>query len=66
MQIHVNGQPRDAADGLTVAALLDELELESRRVAVEVNEDVVPRSEHPAHALAEGDRVEIVHAIGGG
>jgi len=66
MQITVNGEIRDADEGLTVAALLGELALAGRRLAVEVNEDVIPRSQHPAHALREGDRVEIVHAIGGG
>ena len=66
MQITVNGETRDAAEGLTVAALLGELELAGKRLAVEVNEDVIPRSQHPGHALRDGDRVEIVHAIGGG
>ena len=66
MQITVNGEIRDAAEGLTVAALLGELELAGKRLAVEVNEDVIPRSQHPGHALRDGDRVEIVHAIGGG
>ena len=66
MQISINGQPRSAPAGFTIAALLSELELHGKRLAVEVNEDVIPRSEHPAHVLCEGDRVEIVHAIGGG
>ena len=66
MQILLNGAAREAADGTTVAALLAELELGGKRLAVEVNEDVIPRSEHDRHALSEGDRVEIVHAIGGG
>jgi sulfur carrier protein len=66
MQITVNGEIRDAAEDLTVAALLGELELAGKRLAVEVNEDVIPRSEHLGHVLREGDRVEIVHAIGGG
>lgn len=66
MQISINGQSRSAPDGFTVAALLIELELRGKRLAVEVNEDVIPRSEHPSHVLCEGDRVEIVHAIGGG
>jgi sulfur carrier protein len=66
MQISINGQSRSAPAGFTIAALLSELELHGKRLAVEVNEDVIPRSEHPAHVLCEGDRVEIVHAIGGG
>ena len=66
MQISINGQDRSAPDGYTITALLEELALRGKRLAVEVNEDVIPRSEHPAHVLCEGDRVEIVHAIGGG
>ena len=54
------------AVGLTVAALLAELDLGERRVAVAVNRDVVVRAEHPQHQLSEGDRVEIVHAVQGG
>ncbi|MFT5172597.1 MAG: sulfur carrier protein [Gammaproteobacteria bacterium] len=66
MQISINGQARNAPGGFTIAALLGELELQGKRLAVEVNEDVIPRSEHSAHVLCDGDRVEIVHAIGGG
>lgn len=66
MQIIVNGTPRDASTGTSLAALLLELELVGKRLAVEVNEDVIPRSEHTSYCLRDGDRVEIVHAIGGG
>ena len=66
MDILVNGTPRQAGQGLTLAGLLAELDLRGKRLAVEVNEDVVPRSQHPQYALEDGDRVEIVHAIGGG
>ena len=66
MRILLNGKPRDAVEGITIATLLGELELTGRRLAVEVNEDVIPRSRHPEHPLRDGDRVEIVHAIGGG
>jgi len=66
MEIIVNGEPRQLADGATVADLINELELAGRRLAVEVNLDIVPRSTHADHALKPGDRVEIVHAIGGG
>ena len=66
MQVSVNGEPRTLAEGFTVAELLRALELGDRRVAVEVNQDIVPRSEHAQHVLREGDRVEVVHAIGGG
>ena len=66
MQILLNGETTTIEDGLTVQALLQQLELVGRRIAVEVNEEIVPRSEHDSHQLAAGDRVEIVHAIGGG
>ena len=49
-----------------MAQLLHHTGLAERRVAVEVNQVIVPRSRHEAHALSAGDRVEIVHAIGGG
>lgn len=66
MQIQLNGEPRDLAADLTVAQLVATLGLSGRRIAVELNEDIVPKSEHEAVRLREGDRVEIVHAIGGG
>ena len=66
MRIVLNGQDHAAATGATVASLLDQLGLAGRKVAVEVNQEVVPRSRHGEHVLAEGDRVEIIHAIGGG
>ncbi|WP_163559233.1 sulfur carrier protein ThiS [Halomonas sp. NO4] len=66
MQIQLNGEARDLSGELTVAQLIDELGLAGRRIAVERNEEIVPRSEHAATALAEGDQIEIVHAIGGG
>lgn len=66
MQIHLNGQPHECATATTVATLLDETGHGERRVAVEVNREIVPRSLHAEHRLREGDRVEIVQAIGGG
>ncbi|GAB3471765.1 sulfur carrier protein ThiS [Azotobacter salinestris] len=66
MRIQLNGEPYELADGQTVADLLARLDLAGRRVAVELNLDIVPRSLHAATALREGDRVEVVHAIGGG
>jgi sulfur carrier protein len=62
----VNGNPRELADGATVAELLAALNLAERLVAVEVNLEVVPRARHGEHRLAEGDRVEIVTLVGGG
>ncbi|WP_185019777.1 sulfur carrier protein ThiS [Pseudomonas brassicacearum] len=66
MRIQLNGESLELPDGETVAALLTRLELTGRRVAVELNLDIVPRSQHTETALKEGDCVEVVHAIGGG
>ncbi|MDR6233748.1 sulfur carrier protein ThiS [Pseudomonas psychrotolerans] len=66
MQILLNGESLELPDGTTVADLLVRLELTGRRVAVERNLDIVPRSQHATTALADGDRLEVVHAIGGG
>ncbi|MFT3756525.1 MAG: sulfur carrier protein ThiS [Pseudoxanthomonas sp.] len=66
MNIQLNGEPRQLADGGSITDLLHIENLAQRRVAVEVNGEIVPRSLHATHRLAEGDRVEIVHALGGG
>ncbi len=66
MEIFVNGEPRQVAESFTVAELIQVLDLVGRRLAVEVNLEIVPRSLHEQHPLKAGDKVEIVHAIGGG
>jgi sulfur carrier protein len=66
MHIQLNGEVFELSDGTTVAGLIDRLDLAGRRVAVELNLDIVPRSQHATTALREGDQVEVVHAIGGG
>src|SRR5690606_21526025 len=66
MEIILNGQPLPLPDRTTVAGLLEAQHLAQRRVAVEVNGQIVPRGQHAGHVLAAGDRVEIVHALGGG
>jgi len=66
MQLTVNGEPHELPTGVSVAALLAQLGIAGGRVAVEVNEDVVPRGTYDARLLAAGDRVEIVHFVGGG
>lgn len=66
MQIQLNGETFEVPAGETVAGLIERLDLTGRRVAVELNLDIVPRSQHATTALAEGDRIEVVHAIGGG
>ncbi len=65
MQIIINGQGRDVA-AQTVSALLEELALAGKRVAVERNGELVPRSAHGTTPVLEGDRLEIVVAVGGG
>lgn len=66
MEIVLNGEQRDIGDARTVRDLLAATGYADRRVAVEVNRTIVPRSTYSEHRLAAGDRVEIVHAIGGG
>ncbi len=66
MLITLNGEPREFAAEQSLAALVAELDLAGKRFAIEVNAEVVPRSTFAEFALHEGDRVEIVHAIGGG
>ena len=66
MNILLNGEPRQAATDLTLASLIGELSLTRSRLAIEVNEEVIPRSNYQGFRLREGDKVEIVHAIGGG
>lgn len=66
MEILLNGEPRAIAADTTVLQLLQLEGLGERRVAVEINSEIVPRSLHGERALANGDRVEIVHALGGG
>ncbi len=66
MKILFNGQPRETEDDITVAQLLRQLDLTPRHVAVEVNLEVVPRTQHDQHSLRDGDRLEIVTLVGGG
>jgi sulfur carrier protein len=66
MQIQLNGAAYELADAQTIASLLELLQLGERRVAVELNLDLVPRSLHASTQLQAGDVLEIVHAIGGG
>lgn len=66
MEILLNGGLRQVDAALSVLQLLQLEGLAERRVAVEVNGEIVPRSRHGEHCLADGDRIEIVHALGGG
>ena len=62
----VNGEERLVADGRTIADLLAELRLGGRRIAVEMNRDIVPRTEYSSRSIRDGDRIEIVQFVGGG
>ena len=66
MQIHLNGQPTTVEPGTTVMHLLEMLELTGKRVAVEINRQIVPRSQHATHCVQDSDVVEVVVAVGGG
>jgi sulfur carrier protein len=66
LSIVVNGSSRVCTDQATIADLVRELALEGKRVAVERNGEIVPRSQHADTLLASGDRIEVVRAIGGG
>ncbi len=66
MRVTLNGESRDLHDDLTVDELVRDLGLNQRRIAVEVNRDVLLRSEYGERRLRDGDVVEIVHFIGGG
>lgn len=66
MQIILNGKDHGIDDGATVADMLQELQIEPIRVAVEVNEDIVSRKTFTETRLSEGDRVEVVTFVGGG
>ena len=66
MNLFVNGEAASAADGATVGALLEQMGLPQKGVAVERNREIVPKSLYATTRLAEGDRIEIVQFVGGG
>ena len=66
MKIQVNGESREIPPGSTIASLLGTLGVAQPHVAVELNLEVVPRAQHVATALREGDRLEVVTLVGGG
>ena len=66
MRITVNGETREVPGGTTVAALVESLGVPRQATAVEINRELVPRSQHTARPLADGDAVEIVTLVGGG
>ena len=66
MNIKLNGDPHEIPGPLSVSALLEQLEIDARRVAVELNLDVVKKTAYDSSVVKEGDEVEIVNFVGGG
>jgi thiamine biosynthesis protein ThiS len=66
MKLQINGEARDFNPPLTLAGLVDQLDMKADRVAVELNRSIVPREQWLGTSLADGDRLEIVHFVGGG
>ena len=66
MQVYLNGEPRQLDTPMTIAELLAQLGLGGQRIAVEVGLCVVPKSQHGQYRLQDGDRIEIIQAMGGG
>ena len=66
MQIKINGEPRSFAEPLDLATLIEQLGLTGKRIAVELNQEIVPHGQYGQRVLNDKDQVEIVHAIGGG
>jgi thiazole synthase len=66
LKIRLNGEPYDVAGPMTVAALLSQLDIDSRRVAVERNIEVVKRAAYDTTVIQENDEIEIVNFVGGG
>jgi sulfur carrier protein len=65
-QILLNGQPFEMIENYSIAQLLERCELTGQRLAVEINQNIIPRSQFESYFLANNDKVEIVRAIGGG
>ena len=66
MRLQLNGEPREFDGPMTVASLVEKLGLDARKVAIERNLEIVPRSTYGSVALTDGDRLEIVNFVGGG
>jgi sulfur carrier protein len=66
MKLNINGEDRDFTDPLSLQGLVTQLGMKPDRVAVELNREIVPRDQWPTTALKDGDRLEIVHFVGGG
>jgi sulfur carrier protein len=66
MQLFINGEPKSFAESLSLAQLVEQLGMKGDRVAVELNREIIPRAQWTETKLQEGDRLEIVHFVGGG
>jgi len=66
MNVLINGKTKTIEDDLHLDQLIEQLELTGKRLAVEINQEIIPKSEHGKYQIKDGDRIEIVHAIGGG
>ena len=66
MEIFVNGESRQVQESYSIIQLLEEMDLSGKRLALEINEEIVPKSRHTDYLISAGDKVEIVNAIGGG
>jgi sulfur carrier protein len=66
MKLAINGEEQSFDDGLTLTALVDQLGIKADRVAIELNREIVRREKWPETALHDGDRLEVVHFVGGG
>ncbi|MFH1658925.1 MAG: sulfur carrier protein [Rhodocyclaceae bacterium] len=66
LELKINGEARQFSDTLTVTGLIEQLGYTGKRIAVERNGEIVPKSQHATTALVSGDQLEIVVAVGGG
>lgn len=66
MILLINGEQQQFEDGLTAAMLVERLGLKGQRIAMEINEEILPRSQFGDYSFKSNDRVEIIHAVGGG
>lgn len=66
MRLQINGEEKEFAEGLALADLIGQLGMKSDRVAVELNREIVPRTQWAETILRDGDKLEVVHFVGGG
>jgi len=66
MNIVINGVEKTYTSSLTLEVLLNELDQSSKKVAIEVNEEIIPRSQYKNKLVVDGDKIEIINAVGGG